>query len=116
VRLHEWLKKLKPEDFVASWKSGKSFGLTFDLSTTQPADMIHLWYSDQLPVLRIDGSKDGVNWTHLADYPKQPATTDVLDATIKWKASSGIRYLRISFGDRDPGNALTLVEAEIWSH
>jgi hypothetical protein len=107
--------ELRPEDFIVSWKTSKPVDVTFDLISLCNVNKIHLWYSDQLPALTVDGSIDGKVWKKLADYPKQLSTKDVIDVSLALKSGSQIRYVRLSLGERDTGQAMTLVEAEVWS-
>ncbi len=104
---------LRPEDFVASWKTEQPTSVTFDFKKPYPISRVHLWYSDQLPALTIEGSMDGKTWTTLADNPKQSPTQDVLDVELPCKGT--YRYVRFSFGPRDPGQMMTLVECEVWA-
>jgi len=104
---------LKPEDFIASWKTISPVSVTFDFNQPQPIDRVHLWYSDQLPALAVEGSVDGQNWVHLADFAKQPPTQDVLD--VELKCAGKCRLVRLSFGERDPGQPMTIAEVEVWS-
>lgn len=107
-------KDLKPEDYVVSWKSGKPVVVTFDFGAVYPVERVHLWYSDQLPALTVEGGTGNGDWTALARNPRQPPTEDVLDVSLTWKPRS-LRYLRLSFGERDPGQAMTLAECEVWA-
>ena len=106
--------ELKPEDFIVSWASEKPVSLTFDLGGAHLLSRLHLWHSDQLPALTVEASIDGRSWTRLAEHPKQPTTPDVLDVEIGWKSPRKGRFLRISFGARDPGCAMTPAECEVW--
>lgn len=106
-------KDLRPEDFVVSWKTEQPTSVTFDFQKPYPISRVHLWYSDQLPALTVEGSADGKTWVHLADNPKQPPTQDVLDVELPCKGT--YRYVRLSFGPRDPGQMMTLVECEVWA-
>lgn len=104
---------LKPEDFVASWKTEQPVSVTFDFAKPYPVSRVHLWYSDQLPALVVRGSVDGTAWVDLAHREKQEPTKDVLD--VELKAEGSFRYVRLSFGPRDPGQMMTLVECEVWA-
>lgn len=104
---------LKPEDFVVSWKTEQRMSVTFDFHDPYPISRVHLWYSDQLPALTVEGSADNKTWVHLADNPKQATTKDVLD--LQLPCTGTIRYVRLSFGPRDPGQIMTLAECEIWT-
>jgi len=104
---------LRPDDFVASWKAEQPVSVTFDFLKPHPISRIRLWYSDQLPALTIRGSVDGRTWVDLAAHRKQAATQDVLDADFK--AEGDFRYVRLSFGQHDPGQMMTLVECEVWA-
>ncbi len=106
-------KDLKPDDYIVSWKSFSPVAVTFDLGQSYTVNGLHLWYSDQLPAFTVDGSVDGNIWTRLSEYPKQPPTDDVLDVSLTWKPQF-VQYLRLSLDERDPGQAMTLVECEIW--
>jgi len=107
--------ELHPEDFIVTWKTPRPVGITFDFKSLCKINRIHLWYSDQLPALTVEGSIDGITWNKLADYPKQPSTKDVFDVSLALKPGSQIRYVRLSLGERDTDQAMTLVEAEVWS-
>lgn len=104
---------LKPEDFVVSWKTERPVSVTFDLQKPYPISRVHLWYSDQLPALTVEGSTDGKKWVRLASHPKQAPTKDVLDVELKVQGT--FRYVRPSFGPRDAGQMMTLVECEVWA-
>lgn len=109
--------QLKPEDFVVSWKTEKPVDITFDLLTPRSVTRLNLWYSGQLPSIRVEGSVDGQTWTTLADSTKKPMMNpadDVLDIALSLANGSKARYVRLSLGDRDPGNPMTLVECEVW--
>ena len=106
---------LVPKDFIVSWKTEQPVDVTFDLAGRYPVNSVHLWYSDQLPDLSVYGSADGTNWTRLVGWSKQQPTTDVLDLALTWNPKSDIRYVRLSLDKRDPGQMMTLVEAEVWS-
>ena len=106
---------LRPEDFIAGWKSERPVEVTFDFAQAQPVDRVHLWYSDQLPALTVQGSADGSSWVRLADCPKQPPTEDVLDVELKCEGAGKYRFVRFALGERDAGEPMTLVEAEVWS-
>ncbi len=106
---------LDPRDFVVSWKTPQPVDVTLDFGGPHAVNSVHLWYTDQLPSFSVDGSADGRNWIHLASYPAQQVTKDVLDLSLSWKPQSDVRYVRLSFGVRDPAQAMTLVEAEVWS-
>lgn len=107
--------KLKPEDFIVTWKSGTPVAVTFDFGIAYPANKLHLYYSDQLPALTVEGSNDEKQWTPLSNSPKQPATKDVLDLLLTWDGGQPYRFVRLSLGERDPGQAMTLVECEVWA-
>lgn len=104
---------LRPADFVVSWKTEQPVSVTFDLQKPYPISRVHLWYSDQLPELTVMGSAEGVKWVDLAAHPKQAPTKDVLD--VELKARGTFRYVRLSFGQRDAGQMMTLVECEVWA-
>jgi hypothetical protein len=104
---------LRPEDFVASWKTEQPVSVTFDILKPYPVSRVHLWYSDQLPALTVRGSSDGVKWVDLTRHPKQAPTQDVLD--VEQKVQGTYRYVRLSLGPRDPGQTMTLVECEVWA-
>ncbi len=104
---------LRPEDFVASWKTEQPTEVTFDFREAYPMSRVRLWYSDQLPALTVEGSTDGKEWVRLAEHPKQAPTKDVLD--VKLKVQGSFRYVRLSFGPRDVGQMMTLVECEVWA-
>jgi hypothetical protein len=113
--------QLKPEDFVVSWKTEKPVDVTFDLAGARNVTRLNLWYSDQLPAFAVEGSVDGKTWTKLASYAQKPyvasgdpAERDVLDMSLNLAAKSKVRYIRLSFGPRDTGNLMTLVECELW--
>ena len=113
--------KLNPNDFVVTWKNTKPVDVTFDLLNTRDLTRLNLWYSGQLPNVKVLGSSDGKKWSVLANYPKQAyvpvddvkAHEDVLDIALNLKDAK-VRYVKLSLGNRDAGNPLTLAECEIW--
>ncbi|HEY3298342.1 MAG TPA: sugar-binding protein [Armatimonadota bacterium] len=113
---------LKPEDFVVTWMASKPVDVAFDLKSTQLVDRVNLWYSGQLPDVKVLGSIDGKSWKELARYPGQEyvkpdgvvAREDVMDISMKVVGDPKTRYVKLSFGRRDAGNPLTLAECEIW--
>jgi hypothetical protein len=107
--------QLKPDDFIVTWKSGKPVDIAFDLADSYAVNQAHLWYSGQLPAITVEGSTDGHAWISLASSPKQQPTQDVLDLVLSWKPSSEFRFIRLSFAEREPGQAMTLAECEIWA-
>jgi hypothetical protein len=70
--------------------------------------------------LKVQGSVDGKNWNRLANGRKQSyikpgdGLEDILDVTLNLTHVGNVRYVRLSFGARDPGNPLTLSECEVW--
>ena len=107
--------QLKPDDFIVTWKSVNPVDITFDLADSYGVNQAHLWYSGQLPAITVEGSTDGQTWTRLAASPKQQPTQDVLDLALNWKQSREFRFIRLSFGERDPVLEMTLAECEIWA-
>lgn len=113
-------RDLKPEDFVVSWKNEAPVAITFDLLDKHSVRRVQLWYSGQFPGVQIEGSSDGKTWTKIGHGAKLESSKlpsgfeDVLDTTIDLRKGVSSRYVRISFGARDPGNYLTLAECEIW--
>ena len=107
---------LKPGDFVVSWKNEKPVEITFDLLDVRSVTRLNLWYTGQLPSIKVEGSIDGTTWTKLAKSKKRSMMkqNDVLDISLNLASGSQARYLRLSLDKRDPGNALTLAECEIW--
>jgi hypothetical protein len=107
---------LRPEDFTVTWKTEKPTSIVFDLLEPRAVTRLNLWYSGQLPDLKVEGSVDRRSWARLADCAKKPMMTepDVLDISLDIAARNMVRYLRVSLGDRDPGSPMTLAECEIW--
>jgi hypothetical protein len=107
---------LDPKNFVVSWKTEKPVDITFDLHSTCSVSRLNLWYSDELADFTVSGSADGKTWRPLARTPRNPVKDkdDVLDISLNLRNGSNLRYVRLSFGERDPGSPMTLVECELW--
>ncbi len=109
-------KVLNPRNFIVTWRKTDQTAVTFDFTKPFSLKRVHLWYSDQLPSMTVEGSVDGENWSLLASHPKQVPTEDVLDASLDIASNTPFRFVRLSFGERDPGEKMTLVECEIWAN
>ncbi|MDH7482396.1 MAG: sugar-binding protein [Armatimonadota bacterium] len=109
-------KVLHPRNFIVTWRKTDQTAVTFDFGKPFSLKRLHLWYSDQLPEMIVEGSEDGKNWSTLASNPKQNPTEDVLDVSLDLPSDTPYRFVRLSFGKRDPGAKMTLVECEIWAN
>jgi hypothetical protein len=99
--------------WAVRWNRSEAFTLSFDLDGQRRVNRIRIYYSGQMPDLRLSGSSDGASWEALARSESRPSTQDVHD--LELAAGGGqFRSLRLEFGPREQGESLMLAEVEIW--
>ena len=100
------------EKWIVSWKDPEPVALTVDLQKPRVIDRIKIFYSGVLAPVNVEGSADAAQWETLADLPQQPATADVIDASIPVDGKH--RHLRLRLAARNVNVPMELVELEIW--
>jgi len=100
--------------WMVSWETPEAVTVTFDLSREYALREFRLWFCDALPEVELEVSADGREWQTAGQIDAVTAGEDVLDASVEFTAPGSWRYVRASFAAREPGQLLTLIEAEIW--
>lgn len=105
--------KLGEENYIVTFGKTEPVDIIFDLKKIYNISRIKIFYTAQLPDMKIQTSKDGKNWADLSTSKKRSSTLDVLDENYE-NLKSDCRYVKIQCGKRDDGEKMTLVEVEIW--
>lgn len=106
--------KLPASAWMVSFKRTDPVSITFDLKQSWRLRCAKLWVSDSLPATTAEVSADGKTWTPAGQAAALEAGADVYDVTLDLKAPATARYLRLNFAARAAGQAMTIVEAEVW--
>ncbi len=105
----------QPADrWMVSWATPEPVAVTFDLKQTWRVNRLILWLCDTMPELKVEGSADGQTWRQLGEHKGLEAGADVWDAEVALTDATGSRYVRLACGARQPGQKLSLIEAEVW--
>lgn len=100
--------------WMVSWETTEPVAVTFNLGEERTLSEFRLWYCDSAPRVTLDGSPDGAQWAPLGQFTGEAAGQDVLRLCAPLEGARRARYLRATFLGREPSEALTLVEAEVW--
>lgn len=100
------------EKWIVSWKDRAPVSITIDLKRDYVLDRVQLIYSGTLPDVRLSVKMDGQSWNHLASYPAQPPSADVM--SVAAHTHQQCRYLRFEFAERKTDAPMELSEVEIW--
>ena len=65
--------------------------------------------------MTVEGSTDGRQWRKLDQAEGIAAGADIHDLLIDLPGKQANRYLRANFAARQPGEKLSLIEAEVWA-
>jgi hypothetical protein len=71
-----------------------------------------LFFSGELPNVRIEGSADQSNWTKIGSLTSHAPTMDVID--VSTPLDGEFRYVRLHLGERKTESPMQLVEVELW--
>ena len=105
----------KLEEWIVRYAKPDPFTLTFDFKQVYPdITKVVLFYTGELPTVKVEVSSDGKTWQPFADHAAQAMTKDVYDVTLQGTPMSA-RYVRVLFGPRTEKNPLTIAECEVWA-
>ncbi len=101
--------------WLVEWTVTDPVTVTFDLKQPRPLREFHLWFRETLPAVAVEASADGAAWSAVGAAEPKQAGEDVLDVAIPLNAGTPCRYLRATFAARQPGQKMSLIEAEVWA-
>ena len=101
--------------WMISWGATETVSITFDLQAARKLLELKLWFRDTLPAVTVEGSTDGRQWRKLGQAEGVAAGADIHDLLIGLPGRQANRYLRANFAARQPGEKLSLIEAEVWA-
>lgn len=113
-RIEEY-KKLEWKNWVDVFEKDGPVSIIVDLKNNYSLDNLKLFYSGNLPEIKISSSINKQNWLDAGVInSKTTATDEVAEVSYKFNKNAEHRYVRLNFS-MEPSEKLILAEMEIWS-
>ena len=98
--------------WIVGWNDPDPITVTFDLKDVHRLSRLRLFYSGEMPALRVSGSREGRHWEVFSSAGRATAGEDVKDLELELAREN--RYVRLDFTTGRDGARFELCEVEIW--